>query len=170
MDECFICCTVDRKSTQEHLEEFVLNKKTRIYPIIKLSQAYGCACVGTYAHNKCLLGINKCPTCRKIVSKPNLYVITHYDKTFGWIFQLIKSDPTLISKLEISATIITLILIGLLWLIYEDLIKININYKMQAVIIILLMCQLVTGISFIVIDYFKKYWLYDEKTNKINSL
>ena len=170
MNECFICCTFDGKTTQEHIAELVLNKKTHFYPIIKLSQAYGCVCVGNHAHNKCLLGLNKCPTCRKIVSKPDLYVKTYYDKIFGWIFQLIKSNPKLIPKLEIFALIIMFMSFGLFWLISKDLIKINISYKTHIMVIILLVSQVIGGICFIMKDYFKKYWLYDEKINKIHSL
>lgn len=170
MEECFICYNHDGKSEQEYTMELFTNRKTHPYPIIKLSQAYGCECVGTHAHNKCLLGIDKCPTCRKTVSKPNLYVETYYDKVFSRIFELIKSNPKLIQKLETCAVLIMFMSFGLCWLISKDLIKIEFNYKIHVIFIILLTTQLIGGICIIMKDYFKKYWLYDEKNAKIHSL
>lgn len=35
------------------------------YPLISMNDAYDCDCINNYAHNKCLLNINKCPTCKK---------------------------------------------------------------------------------------------------------
>lgn len=63
MNDCFIRCTKSGKSEQNKLV---------FYPLLRLSSAYGCNCIDTMAHNKCLLGIKKCPTCRKAVSKSNL--------------------------------------------------------------------------------------------------
>ena len=169
MEECFICCIPEGKSEREYAMELLTNKKTYSYPIIKLSQAYGCECVGIQAHNKCLLGINKCPTCRKIVIKPNLYVKTYYDIMFSWIFQLIKSNPKLIQKLEFFAVLIMFMLFGLCWLISKDFIKIQFNYRIHIIVIILLPIQFIGGICIIMKDYFKKYWLYDEKNNKLSK-
>lgn len=35
------------------------------YPMLSMDKAYNCKCQNNYAHNKCLININKCPTCRK---------------------------------------------------------------------------------------------------------
>ena len=81
MDDCFICCTLDGKSSDEKTMELFSNRKFHPYPLVKLSQVYNCNCNGFLAHNKCLHGIKKCPTCRKYTEKPNLYVRTFY--SFG---------------------------------------------------------------------------------------
>jgi hypothetical protein len=77
-EECFICCSVDGKSDTEKQFEMIYNQKYTNYPLLPLSKIYSCNCCTSYAHNKCLLNLNKCPTCRKVVSKPNLYVKTSY--------------------------------------------------------------------------------------------
>jgi len=172
MDDCFICCSLDGKSTQEKLMEITFNKKTHSYPLVKLSQAYGCGCVGNMAHNKCLLGINKCPTCRKQVPKPNLYVQTCYDYWFGIIFIQIKKNPRLIYWTKIFGLIGMMILFGLGWLIDKKFILIQTQptYSTHITMGLLILIQFIGAICFIMDDYFKKYWLYDEKNNRICSL
>lgn len=137
--ECAICFSNDGKTETELAEGVVFNRKTHNYPIISLKQAYNCECKNTFAHNKCLLNIKKCPTCRKIVPKPNLYVKTWYDYIFYFIFNHIKTNPTII----------------------------NCN---KTICILILFAQLYTGVTYLMEDYFKKYWLYNERTMKIDSL
>jgi hypothetical protein len=74
----------------------VANRRKFAYPFVLLSDAYGCECKTIQAHNKCLININKCPTCRKVVSKPNLYVKTRLDYYFSWPLTVIKSNPKII--------------------------------------------------------------------------
>ena len=99
--ECFICCSEHGKSEKELLLEAKLypTNKTINYPLLSLAEVYGCECHTSYAHNKCLLTINKCPTCRQI-SKPNLYVKTRYDYYLKFLLRWLKKDPSNISKLN----------------------------------------------------------------------
>lgn len=90
VNECFICCTKDGKTQQEITFEMAFNQKKLNYPLINLSSAYNCACINILAHNKCLLNIKKCPTCRKIVTKHNLYVKTNLDYYLKYYFDWIK--------------------------------------------------------------------------------
>lgn len=79
-EECLICYSNDGKSDQEKCMEMFFNQKHFLnYPLIPISYAFNCNCKNKYAHNKCLFNIKKCPTCRKIVHKPNLYIKTKYD-------------------------------------------------------------------------------------------
>ena len=48
--ECFICCS-DLSSDEQ------FNKFT--YPLLSMSEAFDCDCLNNYAHNKCLININK---------------------------------------------------------------------------------------------------------------
>jgi hypothetical protein len=64
--DCFICCTKHGLTDRELL----VNPNAWHYPQITLAQAYGCKCVHTVAHNRCLQRANnsgsghRCPTCR----------------------------------------------------------------------------------------------------------
>jgi hypothetical protein len=176
MDECFICCSPDGKSPNEKTMEIFYNRRFFPYPLVKLSKVYNCYCIGDglIAHNKCLLGIKKCPTCRKQPSKPNLYVETKYDYIFGWVFKYIKLNPYMIKIIKNCAGIIVLFLIVIFILIDNKIIGINLgsnsNLITNLTIGLLLVIQLVGGFCLIMEDYFVKYWLYDASTNKILSL
>lgn len=89
-EECFICCSIHGKTQQEQIYDEFVNRKNFNYPLITLKYAYNCDCKYIYAHNRCLFGINKCPTCRKRVYKPQLYVSTNYDIWFKSFFDWIK--------------------------------------------------------------------------------
>ncbi len=123
MTECFICGDSKGKSEQEISDEFVTNRRTHNYPLITMTHAYGCNCVGSFAHNKCLRGIKKCPTCRKIVTKPNLYVGTRYDFLFGPLFNIIRSNLWIISKIKTYVAISMGLIFGLYWLIEKKYIQ-----------------------------------------------
>lgn len=170
MSECFICCTSQGKTNQEVIEEMFINKRTFGYPLVQLSCAYGCACSNNVAHNKCLLGITKCPTCRKFVNKPKLYVSSKYDYWFGYLFDKIKSCPKIIGQIKIYAAILIFISLGLAFACDKEIIVVEKNIKYMVVLGLLLLVQLVVGTILLMEDYFKKYWLYDEKTSQIKSL
>jgi hypothetical protein len=99
---CVICLSTDGKTDTEIQFKTIYNQKYANYPLLPLFKAYGCNCK-SFAHNKCLLSINKCPTCRKIVSKPNLY--------FDWI----KKDTPRIEKMKWYAILYIIIMCLLLY-------------------------------------------------------
>jgi hypothetical protein len=169
MSECLICFTQDGKTQKEISEEILLNRRTHMYPLITLSYAYGCKC-NSKAHNKCLFGLNKCPTCRKTVSKPNLYVKSNYDYVFGWLFNKIKSYPNIISIIKSYCALVVLFTIGLCICIDKNIIVIVDNWKYRILLGLLIFIQFSVGIIFFMEDYFKKYWLYDEAKKIINSI
>lgn len=170
MDECFICCSFDGKSSSEKTNEICFNRTFLPYPLVKLSQVYNCNCKSLIAHNKCLLGIKKCPTCRKYSEKPNLYVRTFYDNIFGWMFKYIKLNPHMIKIIKNCGGIFVIVLLCLYFLIHNNIIQINSNLITNVSIGILILVQFIGGFCLIMEDYFIKYWLYDPKTNKIMSL
>ena len=174
-DECFICCSVDGKTNTEKQFEMIYNQKYTNYPLLTLSKAYMCNCYKSYAHNKCLLNINKCPTCRKVVPKPNLYVKTSYDYYLWFLLDWVKKDISRIKKMEWCAIIYIIIMHLLLY-------SIDINKELFKTIIppksnislcfatIICVSYFLAGYTVILNDYFKKYWLYDSKINKCNAL
>jgi hypothetical protein len=170
MEECFICCVPDGKSYNDILMEQIANRKSFPYPLILLSDAYGCKC-NTKAHNKCLIRINKCPTCRKFVSKPKLQVKTSLDYWLSPLFKILKSKPQLIGQIKIICSYLIVLMIILVICIDKQIIQIpsnsNSNLHFHISIGILLSIQLICGMVFVLGDYFKKYWLYDEKTGTI---
>ena len=170
-EECFICCSVDGKTEKEKIDEIIYFDIKMNYPLISLSNAYGCKCKNLYAHNKCLININKCPTCRK-VSLPNLYVITGYDYYLSYLLTWVKYDTSRIKKLNIYL-ICYLIFICILLLVLDE------NKKTVITIIppksnLSLCFSIIIGSSFgfslyilgVFNDYLKKYWLYNENTKK----
>jgi hypothetical protein len=166
MEECFICCTIDGKSDEELFNEICLNRKMFNYPLISLSQAFMCKCINIFAHNKCLLKLNKCPTCRKIVSKPNLYVKTKYDYIFGWVFNIIKKYPILIN-ITIDYCIGS---ISIIFIIFFLINKNTNNFISMNLIFFWLLFGNWSIITIIIMkDYFCKYWLYNNKLCKIDS-
>lgn len=65
--ECFICCSKSGKTDQDRIMELIVNRRKFAYPLILLSDAYGCECKTTKAHNKCLINITKCPISSQFV-------------------------------------------------------------------------------------------------------
>jgi hypothetical protein len=159
-NECFICCTKEGKTEKELISD-MLSHKTLNYPLINLSCAYHCFCKNIYAHNICLININKCPQCRKEVKKPNLYVVTQYDFYLKYYFDWIKKDLNRIEQVQIYFYLIIIVIIFLLFLF--DLIKKEIDIIKTYSLIF----AIIYGIIFMIHifglhlqDYFEKYWLY----------
>ena len=170
--ECFICYSTG-KTKEDEFNEFLYNIKGMEYPLISMNDAYDCNCINNYAHNKCLLNINKCPTCRK-VAKPNLYIKTKYDFYLKYLLNYLKKDTLKIVILNwhmIYSSIFGLLLLGLCAL-YEKEIKMYkllpaksfINLCFSTIIVSLIFIPLYFLIIFN--DYLKKYWLYNENTKK----
>ena len=170
--ECLICYSTGKTEQEELLESFY-NAKTMNYPLISMCDAYGCKCINNYAHNKCLLNVNKCPTCRKEI-KPKLYITTKYDFYLKYLLNYLKKDTSKIVILNwhmIYSSIFGLLLLGLCAL-YEKEIKksdilpaksfINLCFSITIVSLIFI------PLYFLIIfnDYLKKYWLYNENTKK----
>ena len=176
-EECFICCSVDGKSDTEKQFEMMYNQKYINYPLLTLSSAYGCNCCKSYAHNKCLLNIIKCPTCRKVVSKPNIYVKTSYDYWLWFLLDWVKKDISRIEKMKRCAILYIMTMCLFLYSIdkiigkelFETIIppKSNISLCFATVIGLFYFLSLYTVI---LEDYLKKYWLYDSKTKKCYAL
>jgi hypothetical protein len=97
--ECFICYTNSGKTDNHELYELMMGIKKFNYPFVSLSDAYGCKCKTTYAHNVCLMNIKKSPTCRKVVSKPKLYVKSKIDFYLPNILKNIKKNPKIIDSI-----------------------------------------------------------------------
>lgn len=166
-EECFICCSKSGKTEQDKIMELMGKKKKFDYPLIVLSEAYGCECK-TKSHNKCLKGINKCPTCRKIVSKPNLYVKTRLDFYFHYLFLFLKSNPEIIKWIKWIGSGLLIVLISIFICVDTKIININdIDTKFFISMSILLYIQLFAGFILALEDYFVKFWLYDTKTGII---
>jgi len=165
-EECFICCSVDGKSDNEKQYELAYSQKCLNYPLVSLSNAYECNCHNSYAHNKCLININKCPTCRKIVIKPKLYVKTRYDYYLWFLLDWIKRDITRIETIKWCAIIcmIATTLIIYLFSRYQKMINTIIPPKSNESLCVALTIFIVWMISLHILmldDYFRKYWLYD---------
>ena len=171
-EECFICYSTGKTKQEELLESFY-NAKTMNYPLISMCNAYGCKCINNYAHNKCLLNVNKCPTCRKEI-KPKLYITTKYDFYLKYLLNYLKKDTLKIVILNwhmIYSSIFGLLLLGLCAL-YEKEIKMYkllpaksfINLCFSTIIVSLIFIPLYFLIIFN--DYLKKYWLYNENSKK----
>lgn len=156
--ECFICCTKDGKSYEEiMLDSFYF--KLSDYPLIQLSYAYNCRC-NLYAHNRCLKNILNCPTCRKLVNKPKLYVETFIEEYL--YLEWIVKNPLKLKIFERCNIVMILFIIIINYFNEFKIIKITNIY-----ILCLLIFFLLFGIyNLNLIDYIKKYYLYDNKLNK----
>jgi hypothetical protein len=171
--ECFICCSEHGKSEKELLLEAKLypTNKTINYPLLSLAEAYDCECHTSYAHNKCLITINKCPTCRKI-SKPNLYVITRYDYYLKFLLRWLKKDPSNISKLNWYMIYYLIFILSSLTIIdynpdiTDKIIPHESNISIVFSILVASTIALAIFILSIFNDYLKKYWLYNPNTKK----
>ena len=153
------------------------NQKYGNYALLALSEAYNCKCKNSYAHNKCLLNLKKCPTCRKVVSKPNLYVKTSYDYWLWFLLDWVKKDTSRIEKMKCSAVICIIIMCLFLYSIDKFISKELFETIIPPKSNISLCFATIMGVSYflacytvILDDYFKKYWLYDSKTNKCHAL
>ena len=171
IQECFICCSIEGKSETEIKYEMIFNKKYMNYPLVLLSNSYGCKCCNSYAHNKCLLNINKCPTCRKVVLKPNLYVKTKYDYYLWFLLDWVKKDISRIEKIKWCA-IVNIITIWILLYLFDknketiELIIPSKSYCSLSFVIAIGILWYGSVYTVILEDYFKKYWLYDSKNKK----
>jgi hypothetical protein len=174
-EECFICCSVDGKTDNEKIYEIYCNQKYCDYPLIQLSNAYDCNCSTSYAHNKCLFDIKKCPTCRKVVTKPKLYVSTRYDYYLWFLFDWIKKDISRIEKIKYYAILCLIIMCSILCLFdkNKNIIDLIIPPKsLRSLFFGIVMGGLYFISMYIIIldDYFTKYWLYDSKIKKSHIL
>ena len=172
-EECFICYSNDGKSDQEKSMEMVFSGKPSLsYPLISLSCIYNCNCKNNYAHNKCLFGIKKCPTCRKIVQKPNLYIKTKYDYYLKFYLDWIKKDTKRIKQIKHCAVFFIIFSIFLLMILsnvnkpHMKQIQKSIEiflYPLVAISVSSLYCAIfLSSLE----DYFVKYWLYSHKDEK----
>jgi hypothetical protein len=154
--ECFICCS--------DLSEQNFNRFS--YPLLSMADAFNCNCVNNYAHNKCLININKCPTCRK-ESVPNLYVYTKYDYYFSPLLNWLKNDISRIEKINwfILYYLMFLYCIVLILHCNKNLVNTLISYC-KMLLFFTIMITFTIYILTIFNDYLKKYWLYDFKQQK----
>ena len=158
-EDCFICCSTDGKTDKEIVSDKIFNHKSMNYPLLQLSNVYGCHC-NSIAHNKCLFLYNltskSCPMCRKLSNNPNLYKKTLYDYYLYILFKWIKKDITRIDIIN-NCAIFNLIMLCVL------LLFININYLYISIFFKIGICIIYIITLYIIIvldDYFKKYWLY----------
>ena len=170
--ECFICYSTG-KTKEDEFNEFLYNIKGMEYPLISMNDAYDCNCINNYAHNKCLLNINKCPTCRK-VAKPNLYIKTKYDYFLKYLLNWLKKDILNMTKLNwfmYCCLTFGMLVLSICALFEKEikecnivLLKSFINLCFSTIIVSLIFIPLYFLIIFN--DYLKKYWLYNENTKK----
>jgi len=166
--ECFICYSTG-KTEKEELYDIIYFNKTMNYPLISMDKAFECKCINKYAHNKCLLNIDKCPTCRK-VAKPKLYITTRYDYFLNFLLNWLKKDISNMTKLNwymFYCLIFGMLILGICAL-FEKEIKNKILSKNSLINLCFSIC--VVSLIFIPVymltifnDYLKKYWLYDSK-------
>jgi hypothetical protein len=168
-EECFICCSTG-KSLKDNLFEELLSKQSIDYPLLSMSYIYGCRCSTNYAHNKCMLSITKCPTCRK-ESVPKLYKYTRYDYYFPLLLFWLRQDPSHFLQLKCYMLFCIIGTLSLQYLsnkieLVHTLVTINTNisffFSLLSILFILFPVYILTIFS----DYIKKYWLYNEKTHK----
>ena len=169
--KCCICYSIDGKNEKEKIFEITYNQKYMNYPLLSLSNAYNCNCHHIFAHNKCLLHINKCPSCQKPIKFPNLYVKTQYDYYLYYLFEWIKNDITRINSLRIYVLFCVIFIIYILYLFskYKDTIDYYISIKTKIALLFAITIGFFNFISLYIVildDYFLKYWLYDTKLKK----
>ena len=175
LTECFICCTIDGKSDAERQMEMTVQSNSIGYPLLPLSHVYSCRCSTLHAHNKCLVSVYKCPSCRKY-TRPNLYVSTSYDYWFASLFAYLKRDTRRIRKLYIIAAMYLFALLAILAVLsyYETTVNLYIPPKSWGALIVGVILCVPYGMSiFIMTDlatYFNRYWLYNSKTEKCYAL
>jgi len=168
--ECFICFSTSGKTDDEISFEQIFNQKTMNYPLLSMAYAYNCKCINNYAHNKCLININKCPTCRK-EAEPNLYIYTRYDYYFSFLLDWLKKDISNIEKLNRYILSYLIFICGFLFLCSKNQKMINTiippksNISLCFAIIISSSFCIALYLFVVFSDYIQKYWLYN-KTEK----
>ena len=95
---------------------------------------------------------------------------TKCDYIFSFLFEKIKSNPKIIKHIELICGILSFISLGILFASDKGFIRLEKNIKSMGILGLLLIFQLVTATILAFKDYFKKYWLYDEKTQQIKGL
>ena len=124
------------------------------YPIIPFSYAYGCSCKTTFAHNKCLETLKKCPLCSKVVDKPNLHVELYFEKYLMYI-----KDDILI---KLNMIVIAFLFIYIVFIVFASKQYITKNYYL----ILIIFHITHTCIIFILYscEFIKRYWLYNDNS------
>ena len=173
--KCYICRSVDGKSKAEKQFETMLNQKYMDYPLLPLSQAYQCRCKTLYAHNKCLLFEHRCPSCQKLTI-PSLYIQTKYDYYLKYLLDYLKKDTKRIYKMyKIIMCYLLLLCLLLAIMGYNDkIVKKIIVPKSNIALLVASFIGITFGICCYILtvldDYFKKYWLYNSKTERAHVL
>lgn len=173
--ECFICYSNDGKTDDEILHEMTFNSKTMPYPFISMAYAYGCKCVDKYTHNKCIIGIKKCPTCRKQVIKPNLYIKTRYDYYCPKLLNWLKKDGNISS---FNWCMIHILIVICCILIACSTFQNTVNKIIPPRSNISLLFASIIALGFYISiygltifnDYLVKYWLYNKYTKLYDAL
>ena len=174
--ECFICYSDDGKTDAENLYEMMFNAKSMAYPLISMADAYNCQCFNKYTHNKCIIGITKCPTCQKQVNKPNLYIKTKYDYYCPWLINWLKKDTNNLSSFNWFMLNIFMVVFSILAVcaFYEDTIKTVIppRFKISLLFAVIITIGLYIPIFVFTAfnDYITKYWLYNKHTKHYDAL
>jgi len=172
-EECFICCSSDGKNEHDHITDQYFNRKTFGYPIVLLSDVYECRC-NSYAHNKCLYNVNKCPMCRKsnLNYKSNLVVKSRLDLYLNPLFTILKSNPKFIKWIKMVGCSMIILMVVIIIGIDKGVISLptNPDYKFHITIVFALSIQFIGGIVLTLEDYFKKYWLYNERIGTIGII
>lgn len=161
--ECFICCSDTGKTDKELEFEMLYNQKFLNYPLITMKDAFNCKCKNLYAHNRCLIKINKCPLCRKNI-KPKLYVKSNYDFWLYYFFEWIKKDISRIKKIQWFSVSCLILTLPILCMLDKKIIVIEPKTTLSLIFASIYGIIYFFAIFMILLnDYFKKYWLYDEK-------
>ena len=130
------------------------------YPLLSMSYVYECKCKKYYAHNKCLINIDKCPICRKEI-KPYLYINTKYDYYCYYLLKWLRKDTLNIYNLHWIVLYIFIVICEILITVHENIIYYVIFYGLLFGFILFILTELNT--------YIKIYWLYDgENYNVFN--
>ena len=164
-DECIICYSFNGKTDREEMLEMSMGAKSSAFPMKPLSDVYGCKCV-SLCHSRCLIQIDKCPTCRK-QNKPNLYIKTSYDYYLYYLLEWLKNDTNNVGKLKKISCAMILLFIIICFMLDKNYISIKHNNTINLIGSIIF-ALIYSGALYIIviIDYVYKYWLYDEKRKK----
>ena len=150
------------------LSDIMFNQKIMGYPLLSMSYVYGCKCSNNYVHNKCLLNIGKCPTCRR-ESEPNLYIYTKY-YYLKFLLNWLKRDISHIVKLNWYMIYCLVFVLGLLFIfsINQEKISKIIPPKSKISLCFSVIISFIFGFHYtylhLLMITLKKYWLCNEKT------
>ena len=153
-EECFICCSKSGKTDQERLLDNMHHSRMW-YPLVPLSYAYGCRCTTSWVHNRCLLGVYKCPTCRK-QAIPRLRIkgqLEHY-VYLDWI----RIYPAAFHRLKQFSVISPLLIFMLNWL--QELRYLDMPTWLICMMLVTLAINTMILLAY---DYTEKYWLFSAK-------